>query len=271
MLDLEAPCPAGPGRTPDAGSAVTVPSAPAGFPSRWRGGLVRTPGLMAFTGRIGDAAAHAHAAVQVLFVADGALTLTDTAGSSAAAQVAIIPPGVGHRVQAEPGTTGFVAFLDPDSATAHAAVSRLDGLPADRADSWVRAARPRPPDALAAPARPRRAHPAVTAALRAATEWPDGPPALGELAARVGISGSRLSHVFTAHVGLPYAAWRRWTRLHRAFTVVRDGGSLTEAAHTAGFADSAHLTRTCRELIGLTPTEALIATGWRPPPASEVG
>ncbi|MFC9966750.1 AraC family transcriptional regulator [Nocardia ignorata] len=55
--------------------------------------------------------------------------------------------------------------------------------------------------------------------------------------------------------------------MQRGFTVVREGGSLTEAAHAAGFADSAHLTRTCRELIGITPTEALIATGWRPPPA----
>ncbi|WP_147123999.1 helix-turn-helix transcriptional regulator, partial [Nocardia neocaledoniensis] len=131
---------------------------------------------------------------------------------------------------------------------------------------------PRPPSP-GAPARRRRAHPVVTEALRTAGGWPGGPPALGELAARVGLSGSRLSHVFTEHVGLPYAAWRRWTRLHQAFAVVRAGGSLTEAAHTAGFADSAHLTRTCRDLIGITPTEALIATGWRQAPAGrgEVG
>ncbi|NUS43790.1 MAG: AraC family transcriptional regulator, partial [Mycobacteriaceae bacterium] len=93
--------------------------------TRWQGGMVFTPGLMAFTGRIGDAAAHAHAAVQVLFVARGALTLTDAAGGTAAAQAAIIPPGVGHQVHAEPDTTGFVAFLDPDSGAAHAAVARL--------------------------------------------------------------------------------------------------------------------------------------------------
>ncbi|GAB2680130.1 AraC family transcriptional regulator [Nocardia goodfellowii] len=258
-------------------TAVTAPPTdplPAAAVARWRGGVVFTPGLMAFTGRIGDAAAHAHAAVQVLFVARGALTLTDNAGRTVPAQAAIIPPGAGHRVHAEPGTSGFVAFLDPDSATAHAAVARLAGLPTDHAASWVAAARPRPPMLSPAPAvRPRRAHPVLAEALRAAAEWPGGPPALGELAARVGISGSRLSHVFTAQVGLPYAAWRRWTRLHQAFEVVRAGGSLTEAAHTSGFADSAHLTRTCRELIGITPTEALIATGWRPEPAGhgEVG
>ena len=257
-------------------AATAPPATPAsGSVARWRGGVVFTPGLMAFTGRIGDTAAHAHAAVQVLFVADGALTLTDRAGRTAAAGVAIIPPGVAHQVSAEPGPTGFVAFLDPDSAAARAAVSRMEGLPADQADSWVAAGCPRPP-ALAltpAPARPQRAHPVVADALRAAAEWPGGPPALGELAARVGISGSRLSHVFTQEVGLPYAAWRRWTRLHQAFAVVRAGGSLTAAAHSVGFADSAHLTRTCRELIGITPTAALIATGWRPEPgtAGQVG
>ncbi|WP_280471479.1 AraC family transcriptional regulator [Nocardia cyriacigeorgica] len=246
-------------------TATASPASPA--VARWRGGVVFTPGLMAFTGRIGDAAAHAHAAVQVLFVAHGALTLTDTAGRTTPAQAAIIPPGVGHQVSAEPGTTGFIAFLDPDSTTAHAAVSRLHGLPTDQADSWVAAARPRPPMPSGTSAQ-RRAHPVVADALRVATEWPGGPPTLGELAARVGISGSRLSHVFTAQVGLPYAAWRRWTRLHQAFDVVRAGGSLTAAAHTAGFADSAHLTRTCRELIGITPTDALIATGWRPEPVT---
>ncbi|MBF6068867.1 helix-turn-helix transcriptional regulator [Nocardia farcinica] len=234
----------------------------------WRGGVVFRPGLMAFTGEIGDADAHAHAAVQVLFVARGGLTLTDAGGRTVSAQAAIIPPGVAHRVRAEAGTSGFLAFLDPDSTTAHAAVARLGGLPADDAASWVAAAVPRPATTAADPTgRRRRNHPAVAAALRMAVDRPGGPPRLAELAARVGISASRLSHVFTEQVGFPYAAWRRWVRLQLAMDVVRAGDSLTEAAHAAGFADSAHLTRTCRDLIGISPTEALIATGWRPPSA----
>ncbi|MFF2084546.1 AraC family transcriptional regulator [Nocardia sp. NPDC058176] len=236
--------------------------------SRWRGGVVVGPGLMAFTGRIGDAPAHAHAGVQVLFVARGRIVLRDAEGGEAVAEMAIIPPGVGHEVRADPDTIGFVAYLDPDGLTARAALRRFAGLSTGRAESWVAAAQPRPPaNPLDLPAgNVRSTHPAVADALRIATGYEGGPPTLVELAARVGISPSRLSHVFATEVGLPYAAWRRWTRLQLGLGVVGSGGSLTEAAHAVGFADSAHLTRTCRELMGLTPTEVLIAIGWRPDP-----
>ncbi|AVH20852.1 helix-turn-helix domain-containing protein [Nocardia farcinica] len=239
---------------------------------RWSGGVSLTPGLMTFTGEIGDAAAHAHAAVQVLFVARGRLTLADAAGHTTPALAAIIPPGVVHQVSTEPGTSGFLAFLDPDSVTAHAALARLGGQPRHAVTSWVSVAAPLPAPPGGGPVTRsvrRASHPVVAEALRRATCWVGGPPSLGELAADIGISASRLSHIFTAQVGLPYVAWRRWVRLQLGFAVVREGGSLTEAAHTAGFADSAHLTRTCRDLIGISPTEALVATGWRPPPPRE--
>ncbi|MEV4158419.1 AraC family transcriptional regulator [Nocardia salmonicida] len=236
---------------------------------RWSGGIALTAGLMTFTGDIGDAPAHAHAAVQVLFVARGRLTLTDKAGHTTPALAAIIPPGVVHQVRTEPGTSGFLAFLDPDSVTAQAALARLGPQPRQAATSWVSIAAPTPHPPVGGPVTKsgrRSSHPVVAEALRRATDWVGGPPSLGELASDIGISASRLSHIFTAQVGLPYAAWRRWVRLQLGFAVVREGGSLTEAAHRAGFSDSAHLTRTCRDLIGISPTEALVATGWRPPP-----
>lgn len=236
--------------------------------ARWSGGVVFTPGLMAFTGEIGDTAAHSHAAVQVVLVTCGQLTLTDGAGRTGIAQTAIIPPGTTHEVRAEPGTAGFLAYLDPDSLVGQAASARLADLPADDVASWIAAATPLPavrpvPGPSQASLR-RVPHDAVADALRLASTDPTGPPSLVDLAAHVAISPSRLSHVFAADMGLPYAAWRRWTRLRRAMDAVRAGASLTEAAHTAGFSDSAHLTRTCRDLFGITPTEALLATGWRP-------
>lgn len=242
---------------------------------RWHGGVVFTPGMMAFTGEIGDAAAHSHAAVQVLLVTGGEVLLTDAAGRTTAAGTAIIPPGVRHEVRACASATGFIAYLDSTGSTGRAALARLHGLPTDRVTGWKAAAAPRPPVIAEprgprAPAPSRAGHPVVAAALQVAADAAYGPPTLRELAAAVAISPSRLSHLFTQHVGLPYAAWRRWTRLQLAVGTVRAGGSLTDAAHAAGFTDSAHLTKTCRDLFGITPTEALAATGWRPPPAVRV-
>jgi AraC-like DNA-binding protein len=44
-----------------------------------------------------------------------------------------------------------------------------------------------------------------------------------------------------------------WLRLQRAACDVMDGASVTAAAHRAG--DSAHLTRTFRRMLGVTPTD----------------
>ncbi|TQM26404.1 AraC-like DNA-binding protein [Nocardia bhagyanarayanae] len=242
---------------------------------RWLGGVLFTPGLMAFTGDIGDTAAHSHAAVQILLVTAGEVTLIDAAGRTATAEVAIIPPGVRHEVRATPGAKGFLAYLDSAGLVGNAALARLRGLPVDEVTSWITAAMPRTTAAAPQPnstsRAPRRStHPVVAEALRVAAASASGPPSLGDLAAAVAMSPSRLSHLFTEHVGLPYAAWRRWTRLQLAVGTVRVGGSLTEAAHASGFTDSAHLTKTCRDLFGITPTEALVATGWRPLPAARL-
>ncbi len=221
---------------------------------------------MAFTGEIGETAAHSHAAVQILLVTAGEVSLTDAAGRTMAATIAIIPPAARHEVRAEPGTAGLLAYLDPDSIAGRAAIARLRGLPAEDVASWISAATPRPGVLLPGESmgsHPPGSHAAVADALRLAAGNPAGPPTLVEMAAQVALSPSRLSHVFAEQMGLPYAAWRRWTRLRRAMDAVRDGDSLTEAAHAAGFADSAHLTRTCRDMFGITPTEALHATGWR--------
>ena len=44
-----------------------------------------------------------------------------------------------------------------------------------------------------------------------------------------------------------------WMRLNVAIQFAMAGQSWTEAAHAAGFADSAHLTRTFRRMFGMNP------------------
>lgn len=76
-----------------------------------------------------------------------------------------------------------------------------------------------------------------------------------EAAARAhGLSSSRLGHLFSAQVGVPFRPFALWLRLRGALACVASGANLTEAAHGAGFADSAHLTRTFRRMFGITPS-----------------
>jgi len=74
---------------------------------------------------------------------------------------------------------------------------------------------------------------------------------INEAAGHVGLSPSRASHLFVEQTGLPFRAYVLWLRLVRAVDAHAKGLSLTEAAHEAGFADSAHLSRAFRRMFGL--------------------
>ena len=49
----------------------------------------------------------------------------------------------------------------------------------------------------------------------------------------------------------PYILWRRFVSV---WEHTMRGASLSTAAHAAGFADSAHLSRTCRRMMGIPPS-----------------
>jgi AraC-like DNA-binding protein len=70
-----------------------------------------------------------------------------------------------------------------------------------------------------------------------------------------GIPASRLQHLFRDQVGVPIRRYLLWPRYLTALSLLADGASVTRAAHAAGFADSAHLTRTAVRMNGFTPTK----------------
>ena len=72
------------------------------------------------------------------------------------------------------------------------------------------------------------------------------------------LSPTRFRHLFVEQTGTalrPYVLWRRFLR---AWSLVRDGASLSAAAHEAGFADAAHLTRTSQKMFGFAPSALLV-------------
>jgi len=79
----------------------------------------------------------------------------------------------------------------------------------------------------------------------------DQPVTLEDAAAFVSLSPGRTRHLFVEQTGLPFRTYLLWLRLQRAVERFASGASLTEAAHAAGFADSAHLSRTFRRMFGI--------------------
>jgi AraC-like DNA-binding protein len=74
---------------------------------------------------------------------------------------------------------------------------------------------------------------------------------LGEIAAAVHLSPERFRHLFVEQTGVRFRAYVLWLRIEIALAAYVAGASLTDAAHAGGFADSAHLSRTFRQMFGL--------------------
>ena len=79
-----------------------------------------------------------------------------------------------------------------------------------------------------------------------------------DLSGWTALSQSRARHLFKEETGLAFSRYLKWLKTMEAlrFTCALNV-NLTEAAHMAGFSDSAHLSRTFREMFGLTPSAIL--------------
>jgi len=97
----------------------------------------------------------------------------------------------------------------------------------------------------------------ILSALQRMRDEPHKSHSLAELAARAGLSTSRFLHLFKAQTGVPLRRYRLWNRMAAAVGAFRSGGSLTEAAHAAGFASSAHFSAAFRDMFGMMPSEFL--------------
>lgn len=79
-------------------------------------------------------------------------------------------------------------------------------------------------------------------------------PSAKAIADAVFLSESRFIHLFTEQVGIPFRRYLLYQRLLMALKFLSEFDLLTAAAHEAGFADSAHLSRTFRDTYGLAPS-----------------
>lgn len=238
----------------------------------WSGTAVIEPGRLIYGGRLGAAHGHSHAAVQIAIAADDPVLLTDSSGHSAQSRVGVIPSGAAHAVDAG-AATGLMIYLDSASAYGRRVEALVDRTTRPEVDGWIAAAQrlsadlPRSDDLAAAadaviaelvgPEKQVNAHadthPAVSAAITLIPDLLSGPVRLTDVAAAVHLSADRLGRLFARDVGLSFPAYVRWARLIRAMEVARTGGTITDAAHAAGFADSSHANRAFHEMFGVAP------------------
>ena len=99
----------------------------------------------------------------------------------------------------------------------------------------------------------------ISAALRQMRDEPHEAHRLTELAKQAGLSPSRFLHLFKAETGVPLRRYRIWNRMGAAVRACGAGASLTEAAHAAGFASSAHFSTAFRDMFGMMPSDVLKA------------
>jgi AraC-like DNA-binding protein len=78
-----------------------------------------------------------------------------------------------------------------------------------------------------------------------------------ELAHRLKMERTSALRMFKAATGLTFRRFKQWSALQHAARQIAAGELVRTAAMDAGFADTAHLTRTFRASFGLTPSEAI--------------
>ncbi|WP_157249805.1 helix-turn-helix transcriptional regulator [Nonomuraea typhae] len=247
----------------------------------YRGWVSIAPGRLYYGGRITPGDLHTHYAAQLL-IGPG-LVLRDAAGDSRPLPAALIPANTPHAIVS--GTsTGLLALIDPAQTGVPGWLRDprggppRDGRPPEghSAASW--AVDLDPPTRFDLPALialvddltgtpPGGRHPALVAALEVVARTLPAPVRLAAVAHAVHLSESRLAHLFTGELGLPFRPYVLWERLRVALTSTAQGASLTTAAHEAGFADAAHLTRTVRRMMGDTPSALATGVRWLPFPS----
>jgi AraC family transcriptional regulator len=217
---------------------------------------------------------HAHHAIQIALAMQSTFLMRGADGAWQPHAGAIVMP---HRRHQFDGCGGSVAmiFVEPQTARGRALLARYGAT--DIADLQAGAAQ-----ALARPLHAAYSAAADNAALIAlgqqavatlagqaplvgsvdarisrAIAWMrarlDSPLSLQAVAEVAHLSPSRFRHLFVAQTGVAFRAYLLWARVETAVAVAMSGQSWTAAAQEAGFADSAHLSRTCRRMFGFAP------------------
>ncbi len=236
----------------------------------WDGGAI-------FVGTAGVLPAHAHQAIQICFLFEGRIRLRPNDEAPwTDYDLGVVPSRHPHAMDGSKIHYGATLFVEPETRegrvlTEHYLRNGIAGLDRAPVEALVRELRAvalerRGREAIVALARrlvqslTQHSWPSVTSderilrAVRYVNDHLAAPITLKQVAGVAHLSPSRFRHLFAEQTGMglrQYVLWRRFVSVweHRM-----NGASLSTAAHAAGFADSAHLARTSRRMIGIPPS-----------------
>ena len=234
----------------------------------WDGGWIGVGASM------GIVPVHSHHAVQVTLGIEGGVRFRTPDTEWVDCDAAAVLPNAPHSFDGM-GSVVAMLFIDPECREGRwlrqSLRAPITAIPASRYAPFLqglRAFRERRPS-------PAEAAEVITGVVRSLCE---GPPPMRQMddriaralafmrsadargltqddvAKQVFLSPSRFAHLFTQEVGLPFRRYLLWRKLSRSIDAFGRGGTLSAAAHAAGFADSAHLTRSFYQMFGIPPS-----------------
>ncbi|HET7231990.1 MAG TPA: AraC family transcriptional regulator [Longimicrobium sp.] len=238
----------------------------------WEGGFLT----------LGRAAAiipeHSHHALQICVGFDGDVGICRGAdGGWLRSGSIVVAPDVPHQFDTMGADLG-VMLVDPESREGRwlrrSFPETITAVAADRLEPFrdaLRAIRDSTGDAVetarlihqavrglcAGPPPPHALDARIVRALEVIRQMDTARVSQDAVAKAVFLSPSRFAHLFSEQVGLPFRRYLLWRRLTRAMLAVGRGSTLSAAAHNTGFSDSAHLTRTCYQMLGQPPSTLL--------------
>lgn len=222
--------------------------------SPWKGRLRLGDYYAVWSGLVGDAVSHRHFAAQAVF-SDEPVSVIDAKGDRLDGHCLLIEPDTLHRLF--PGHSAELWFIEPTIGFGppDEIKTRLSGRsPTFVAEgrgptfwrNWLTRGSCKELDAR------------VVRALSSIDRlMPTGVVRLSNAAKESGLSLGRFRHLFAEEVGMPFQRYILWRRMRVAFDSLGSGTSVTDAAHAAGFSDSAHFARTIKTMFGVRASDLL--------------
>jgi len=236
----------------------------------WDGGAV-------FAGTGGVFPVHAHQAIQICFLFEGRIRLrTNDHEPWRDYDLGLVPSQHAHAMDGARTHYGATLFVEPETREGRIlserylrhGIANVDREPAAAALRELHAAvlERRGRELIVSLARrvvrslTEHSEPAATSdervmrAVKYVNEHLSSPLTLKQVAGLAHLSPSRFRHLFAEQTGMGLRQYILWRRFVSVWERRMNGESLSAAAHAAGFADSAHLARTSRRMIGIPPS-----------------